>query len=208
MKMIKVLIDSGHGSDTQENCSPDRMLFEWSWTREIAARLFAVLHDKGYNCSLVIPELYDVDLKERVRRINNHCRTYGAGNVVLVSIHVNAAGSGENWCNARGFSVFVSKNASSRSKDLSESFFSLAKERSMLGNRSIPKPDPEGRHFWTWSWTDKDIYILKQSACPAVLTENFFMDNKEDCSYLISEEGKDECVRLHADAITQYFESL
>lgn len=206
--MMKILIDNGHGFDTKGKCSPDKMLFEWRWTREIAERLYEKLHDKGYDCSLVTPEQYDVDLKERVRRINSMCRAYGSGNVVLVSIHVNAAGSNGNWNNARGFSVFVSKNASSRSKDLSESFFSTAKKQSMLGNRSIPKPDSEGRHFWTWSWTDNDIYILKQSACPAVLTENFFMDNKEDCSYLLSEEGKDECVRLHADAITQYVELL
>lgn len=205
---MKILIDNGHGFDTKGKCSPDKMLFEWRWTREIAERLYEKLHDKGYDCSLVTPEQYDVDLKERVRRINSMCRAYGSGNVVLVSIHVNAAGSNGNWNNARGFSVFVSKNASSRSKDLSESFFSIAKKQSMLGNRSIPKPDSEGRHFWTWSWTDKDIYILKQSACPAVLTENFFMDNKEDCSYLLSEEGKDECVMLHANAITKFVESL
>lgn len=205
---MKIMIDNGHGFDTKGKCSPDKMLFEWRWTREIAERLYETLHDKGYDCSLVTPEQYDVDLKERVRRINSMCRAYGAGNVILVSIHVNAAGSNGNWNNARGFSVFVSKKASAKSKDLAEIFFRIARSRSMLGNRSIPEPDYLDRHYWKWSWTDKDIYILTQSACPAVLTENFFMDNKEDCSYLLSEEGKDECVRLHADAITRYVESL
>lgn len=205
---MKILIDNGHGFDTKGKCSPDKSLFEWRWAREIAERLYATIHDKGYDCSLVTPEQYDVDLKERVRRINNHCRYYGSGNVVLVSIHVNAARGDGNWDNARGFSVFVSKKASAKSKDLAEIFFRIARSRSMLGNRSIPKPDYLDRHFWTWSWTDKDIYILTHSACPAVLTENFYMDNKEDCRYLLSEEGKDECVRLHADAITKYVESL
>ena len=32
---------------------------------------------------------------ERVHRVNVKCQTYGASNVLLVSIHCNAAGSGK-----------------------------------------------------------------------------------------------------------------
>lgn len=205
---MKIVIDAGHGIDTKGKCSPDKSLYEWKWAREIASRLYGELIKRGYDASLVTPEINDVPLKERVVRVNKMCHICGSGNVVLVSIHVNAARGDGNWDNARGFSVFVSKKASAKSKDLAEIFFRTAKYRSMLGNRMIPKPDYLDRHFWTWDWTDKDIYILTQSDCPAVLTENFFMDNKEDCKYLLSEEGKQECVMLHADAITKYVESL
>lgn len=204
---MKIVIDAGHGFGNG-NCSPDKSLYEWRWAREIASRLHAELTNRGYDVSLLTPEDNDVSLKERVVRVNKLCHIYGSGNVVLVSIHVNAKGNGSKWDSGRGFSVFVSKKASAKSKDLAEIFYRIARSRSMLGNRSIPKPDYLDRHFWTWSWTDKDIYILTQSACPAVLTENFFMDNREDCVYLLSEEGKDECVRLHADAISKYVDSL
>lgn len=50
-----------------------------------------------------------------------------------------------------------------------------------------------GHHSRTdWSDGDADIeedfYILKKTRCPAVLTENFFMDNREDLAYITSGE--------------------
>ena len=37
---------------------------------------------------------------------------------------------------------------------------------------------------------EEEFYILRKSWCPAVLTENFFMDCKTDLAYLQSVEGK------------------
>lgn len=202
---MKILIDNGHGSNTPGKCSPDKTLREYAWTREITAIVVNELKRKGLDASLLVPELQDISLTERVARINKQCSIWGSKNVVLVSIHNNAARSDGQWDpSARGFSVFVSKTSSEKSKDLSEIFYSLASDRKMLGNRSTPKPDGKGRHYWTWSWTSKDIYILTKSNCPAVLTENLFMDNKQDCAYLLSEDGKAEIVKLHVDAITNY----
>jgi len=202
---MKILIDNGHGVNTSGKCSPDKTLREYEWTREIAALLVAELLKKGLDASLLVPELQDISLTERVLRINKQCSLWGAKNVVLISIHNNAARGDGQWDpSARGWSIFISKTSSEKSKELSEIFFSMARDRKMLGNRSIPKPDAKGRHYWTWSWTSKDIFILTKSNCPAVLTENFFMDNKQDCAYLLSEEGKAEIVKLHIDAITKY----
>lgn len=204
---MKILIDNGHGSNTPGKCSPDKTLREYAWTREIAAIVVNELKRKGLDASLLVPELQDISLVERVERINNQCSLYGKKNVLLVSIHNNASRSDGKWDDekpCRGFSVFVSKVAGEESKNMAEIFFSLAKQANVLGSRSIPKPDDKGRHFWTWSWTKKDLYILTKSNCPAVLTENLFMDNKQDCAYLLSEEGKAEIVKLHVDAITNY----
>lgn len=38
----------------------------------------------------------------------------------------------------------------------------------------------------------------------AVLTENLFMDNREDVAFLESEEGSRAIVGLHVDGILQY----
>ena len=59
-------------------------------------------------------------------------------------------------------------------------------------------------------WSDKDpdweenFYILQKTKCPAVLTENFFQDNKEDVEFLLSADGKARIVKAHAIGIANY----
>ena len=42
------------------------------------------------------------------------------------------------------------------------------------------------------------------TSCPAVLTENLFMDTPADCAFLLSPEGQQALVDLHVDGITAY----
>lgn len=199
---MKILIDNGHGANTPGKCSPDGRLREYAWSRECAKRLVAALKKKGYDAELITPEASDVKLQTRVSRVNNICKAVGARNCLLVSIHNNAGGGDGKWHDACGWSVFVSKNASENSKKLARMLTAEAMKRELMGNRSVPI-----QKYWTWSWTDKDIYILEKSACPAVLTENMFQDHKGDVDYLLSEEGMTELVDLHVDAITKYVEA-
>lgn len=199
---MKILIDNGHGINTPGKCSPDKRLREYAWARDIAKRLDAKLKSLGYDSMRIVTEETDVPLAHRVQRVNNICKSVGSKNVLLVSIHNNAAGNG-GWGTAKGFSVFVSKNASSNSKKCAAIFTDEAKARNLMGNRSIP-----AEKYWTWSWTKSDIYILKNTNCPAVLTENMFMDNKGDCDFLLSEAGKNMIVDLHVAAIEKYVKSL
>ena len=199
---MKILIDNGHGSNTAGKCSPDKRLREYAWSRDFAKRLVAALKKKGYDAELITPEASDVKLQTRVSRVNNICKAVGARNCLLVSIHNNAGGGDGKWHDACGWSVFVSKNASENSKKLARMLTVEAMNRELMGNRSVPL-----QKYWTWSWTDKDIYILEKSACPAVLTENMFQDHKGDVDYLLSEEGMTELVDLHVDGITKYVEA-
>lgn len=199
---MKILIDNGHGSNTPGKCSPDNRLREYAWTRDIAKRLEAKLKAKGIDVQRIVPEEIDISLTTRINRVNDICKKVGAKNVLLVSIHNNADTKGP-WGDARGFSVFVSKNASSCSKKCAAIFTDEAIATNVMGNRSIPK-----EKFWTWSWTKDDIAILKKSECPAVLTENMFMNNKDDCSFLLSEYGKNIIVELHVKAIEKYIKSI
>ena len=48
------------------------------------------------------------------------------------------------------------------------------------------------------------FYILRNSLCPAVLTENFFMDSHSDLEYLQSRTGKKAIIDTHVEAITEY----
>ena len=54
----------------------------------------------------------------------------------------------------------------------------------------------------------EDFYILRKSWCPAVLTENFFMDNHSDLEYLQSRAGKQAVVDTHVEGIIEWVESI
>lgn len=189
-----VLIDNGHGKNTKGKCSPDKRLMEWQWTRWIAAMVCEKLMKKGIDARVLTPEENDISLAERVRRANWVCKQYGASNVALVSIHVNAAGSDGKWHDARGFSVWVARTASANSKKLAQLMYAEAEKRDLKGNRSVPK-----EKYW-----QADFAMVKNTNCPAVLTENLFQDNKADVDYLLSEEGMKAIASLHASAIEKY----
>lgn len=196
LQKIKVLIDNGHGDPplTGGKCSPDRRLKEYYYCREIAQRVSRELSLHGIDTVLLVPEKTDTPLRERVRKANAWAAKLGARNVVLVSIHNNAAGADGRWHSASGFSVFVSNNASGKSKRLARIFTETATAMGLMGNRCVP---PE--KYWVQS-----LAMTRDTACPAVLTENLFQDNKSDVEFLLSEEGKQAITDLHVKAIMQY----
>ena len=53
-----------------------------------------------------------------------------------------------------------------------------------------------------------DYYILKNSKCPAVLTENLFQDNLEDVNFLLSMHGRERIIDLHLKGIINYVENV
>lgn len=192
--MIIVLIDNGHGSDTPGKCSPDGRHREYLWARDVAQRLEKALTKEGINATRIVTEQHDIRIAERCRRANAVCRQYGAKNVILVSLHNNAAGNRGQWMDARGWSGFVSPNASSRSKRLAQLLYDQAERLGLQGNRSVPK-----ERYWI-----QNLGICRDTNCPAVLTENLFQDNREDVAILQSEEGKQRIVELHVEAIKNY----
>ena len=52
---------------------------------------------------------------------------------------------------------------------------------------------------------EEGFYIFRKSWCPAVLTENFFMDNHSDLEYLQSRAGKQAIIDTHVEGIVEYF---
>lgn len=193
---MKILIDNGHGAETNGKRSPDSRIREWQWNRIVAKKVLDKLNAEGLDAELVTPEDFDVTISKRVSRINDVCRKLGSQNVLLVSIHINADGLGDKWTKPNGCSVFVSKNAGSKSKAVAKIFTQLYGEKGLLGDRSVPTCG-----YWTWSWTTSDIGILRSSYCPAVLTENMFMTNMADVNFLASEAGKEKIANLHVEAI-------
>ncbi len=197
--MIKIylLIDNGHGIGTLGKCSPDGRLREYAWTREVAQMLAIQLRSHGIEAQLLVTEVEDVPLIERVRRVNAACDKYGADNCLLVSLHNNGAGADGQWHNASGWSVFVSPRASQASRALAQSLYAAADKRGLRGNRYVPQC-----RYW-----EANYYILRKTKCPAVLTENLFQDNRDDVDYLLSEEGKRMIVAAHVEGILNYLKN-
>ena len=211
-----ILIDNGHGSNTEQNGKFSPVLSEdikigdeftnkgrfreWKYNRVIAKKVYDILKKYGYDVRLVVPEDIDISLSERVRRINTICNKNGAGNVILISIHSNACGNGASWMTGKGWEAYTTRGKT-KSDTLAEYLYKRA-EKNFKGRKI--------RTDWSDGDIDKeaDFYIIKKSYCPAVLTENFFYDNKEDLEYLTSKEGVDLVVDVHVNGIIDYIKSL
>ena len=89
-----ILLDPAHGHNTPGKRSPDGTLLEYAYTRDLANQILATLQSKGHNAQLLVPETEDIPLKERVRRANAVCTAHGPANVLLISLHINAARDG------------------------------------------------------------------------------------------------------------------
>ena len=197
---MKIFIDNGHGLMTAGKRSPDGQFREPFYNREIARRVVSDLRDRGLDAELLVPEDDDISLEERVRRVNAACFLLGKQNVILVSIHVNAAGNGSKWLNATGWSVYTCKGQTASDK-LAECLCQAAIKN--FTGRRIRTDMSDGDMDW-----EEGFYILRKSLCPAVLTENFFMDNHSDLEYLQSRDGKQAVVDTHIEGIIEYLESM
>lgn len=211
---MKILIDNGHGVNTGGKCSPDRKLREYAYNREIATRIVAALKASGIDAERIVTEETDISLGERCRRVNHWCNKLGKSNVLLISVHVNAAGSTGMWRTAGGWSAYTT-----RGKTKSDEVATLLYESAqalltkyvdiMKKGKEIGVYDQKQKPFRT-DFTDgdpdheADFYIINNTACPAVLTENLFMDNRADMEFLLSEEGKQTITDIHVSAIKKY----
>ena len=217
-KDYTIFIDSGHGISTElkQKFSPklnesmnipkvftsENRFREGRFNREVAKDLVSCLKGLGYDARmLVTEETQDVSLTERVRRVNEVCHQKGASKVILVSIHANAYGTGNEWTTAKGWEVWTSPGQT-KSDKLATFLYNRAQQivfpgKSMRTDYCDGDPDKESK-----------FYILVHSECPAVLTENFFYTNKCDLQYMTSDVGMHQIVRSHIEGICDFINWL
>lgn len=188
-----ILLDNGHGKETPGKCSPvwadGSRLFEWEFNRDIVHRISKMLDVERIEYRILVPETNDVSLSERCRRANEIHAKYK--DTLLISIHANAGG-GTGW----------------------ECYTSVGKTKSDLCAIVIcdeaKKAFPNEKMRFDYSDGDPDkesqFYILKNTNCPAVLTENFFMDTERDCRLIMSNEGRERIAKIHVSAIKRIIE--
>lgn len=185
VKNITVLLDNGHGIETSGKRSPlwedNTQLFEWSYTRRLTDAIKTRLESMDINTIKIVPGDSDVSLSKRAAIVNSYCKTQSC---ILVSVHLNAFDG-----TAKGWEIWTTTKNNNSDK-LAECF---------LDNFECYFPDKKLRGA-----KEKDYTLLYKSNCPCVLTENFFMDNEEECRFLMSEEGFNKVVDLHVSAILKY----
>lgn len=200
MRRYTYLLDNGHGGiidgvyQTEGKRSPvwsdGKQLFEGEFNRAVVNRLAEMLHEAGIHYVKVTPQDQDITLYERVLRIKawasqTHC--------ILVSIHANYSdGKGTG----HGLEVFttVGQTASDKVADVFikhlKNNFTEARMRTDDADGDFDK--------------EENFYILRKSPCPAILTENFFMDNETECrKYLMTPEGRTDIAFAHFQAILE-----
>ena len=68
----------------------------------------------------------------------------------------------------------------------------------------ISEPQPDSIVHLPDADFEASFYIIRHTVMPAVLTENFMMDNVDDAAFLLSEKGKTAIIKTHIDGINRY----
>ena len=216
-----IILGTAHLGTTPGKCSPDGKLKEAVYSRELVSDIEAILKDLGYNVIVDYRELTgisnDQELSYRVGKVNKLCQTWGKDNVIYVSIHVNAAGN-SGWSTAGGWSAYTSIGQT-KSDILAECLYEAAEdnlgeyEKIMSAGKEAGNYGKSQKHIRK-DLTDGDsdleenFYVLYNTLCPAVLTENLFQDNRRDVEYLLSDLGRHNLSRLHVEGIIRYYDKF
>lgn len=191
-----VILDNGHGGlvcskyQTPGKRSPEyngEVLYEGVFTRFIVAGIAKELVRLNIPCHVLVPENEDVKLRDRVNRAN----VFGK-NSLLVSVHANAGGgSGCEFWTSPGRT-----KADDFANMIAESYVDEFPGMKLRADYSDGDADKES-----------SFYLLKHTVMPACITENFFMDNEEECVHIL--QNGVECLRIisyHVEAIQKYYQ--
>ena len=199
--MKTIILGTAHLKSTPGKCSPDGTFQEYKYSREVCKAIKTILNDLGYKVFIDIED-EDLDVTQskelllRCKVVNDLQKVYG--NCIYISIHVNAASSDGKWHNATGWEAYTSVGITAA--DRLVRYLYKAAESNLINKKirtDFSDGDPD---------KENNFYILKHTQCPAVLTENFFQDNKEDVEYLTSPLGFHQIVRLHVEGILNYLQ--
>lgn len=202
------LLDPGHGGlvngeyQTQGKRSPvynnkKEQLFEGVFNREIVKLIMELGKGKLDTFNLVDTGI-DVPLRDRTDLANDIFRKHYQTDkkpCIYLSIHANAFTPTNKleFNAAKGWEIYTTKGESLSDK-IAVCFFDEMKKafpnQTFRADYSDHDPDKE-----------EDFFVLRKTAMPAVLTENFFMTNRDDLNILLSASEKKKIAKAHVDAM-------
>lgn len=195
------LFDNGHGGiidgvyQTSGKRSPrwddGTILYEGEFNRAIVNRLVKLCKDNGIDYVNLVDTQKDVSLGDRVRSANSYAKS-SKKKCIYVSIHAN----GFDKESANGWSVYTSPGKT-KSDGIATTLFnkSAAEFPGEYMRRDTTDGDPD---------KESNFYVLVNTSMPAILSENFFMTNYDNChKYLLPEEGRDRIAKIHFQMIQE-----
>lgn len=191
---MKIIIDCGHyyftpGKRVPAELDPEETR-EWVLNQLVGRQLQSLL--SSHMLEVIRADdttgKTEVTLKQRVAKVTSKDDLY-------ISIHHNA---GANLTNAGGIVVYR-YNESGKNLIIYEAerlmqqlaYDNLIKETGLVGNRSNPMPYG-------------DLYVVRESKCPAILCELGFMDSRSDWPYINSPDWPYKCAKGLYTAIMEY----
>jgi len=186
-----IAISDGHGMETPGKRTPsipelgNKIIHENEFNRAVVGFLDADLKRCGFNTLLVSQGDVDTPLKTRTDLANSKKAD------AYISIHYNALdgkfdGEGKD---PEGLSIYVYPGAKEDRK-LAECILKYLKEGTAQKNRGI---------------LEENFHEIREPKCPAILSENGFMDNKKEALLMLNVNFQKEVAKEHAMGICDYF---
>jgi N-acetylmuramoyl-L-alanine amidase len=192
---MRIILDPGHGGISPFNNeyvtagkrSPKKedgtQFYEGVNNRILVDMIYDALKDNGFDVVKLVDTWKDVSLSERVRKANE---LHKEKKSFLISIHSDAFGNGQEWTSPKGITVFTSKGETK--SDILAKWF----HQELACNFDGISPDRRIK--------EANFYILRNTACPALLLELGFHTNREELRLMESEDWKRRAVKSIVDA--------
>ncbi|ARI77792.1 N-acetylmuramoyl-L-alanine amidase [Halobacillus mangrovi] len=187
---ILIALDDGHGMNTAGKRTPfipelGRSIKENEFNRAVVRILRQELERCGFATLLVAPTDEDIPLVKRTDLANVRKAD------IYVSIHYNAFDGSFSGQNPSGIEIYVYPgNLNAESGKLATAVGKYLRQGTKQNWRGIK---------------EADFHVLRETNMPAILTENGFMDNKEEALLMINESFQREVAVEHAKGICEYF---
>ena len=214
-----VALDPGHASSTPGKRSPYSAckvepaldFYEYKFNREICNMLAKMLYEYGIEVFITTDKErdkdIDVSLTTRATRAWNKIKASGKKGI-FISVHANANGKGSVWDKAKGWSAYTTKG-NNISDQLADCFYDEAEK--MFDGKKLKIRTDKSDNDRDWEENFTVIFKMEQFSTkngkptvPAVLTENFFYSNIEDCKYLCETSNQLDIAKLHLNAILAF----
>ena len=198
------ILDNGHGGvidgvyQTSGKRSPKwedgTQLFEGEFNRAVVKRVVKLCEKAGIECINLVDTEEDLSLRWRTDKSNdiyrNRKQTDGK-KCIYVSVHAN----GFSKESAHGWSVYTTIGET-KSDKIAQILHEKAKAEFPTHKMRMDTRDGDADK-------ESNFWVLRKVVMPSILSENFFMTNKEESKLLLSEEGRDRIAKIHFQMIKE-----
>lgn len=191
-KIVTIILDAAHGSDIAGKRSPDGKHREYLWSRMMIKKLLPKLKSLGYTVEQTNTTDIEIGLSKRKTIADSIKGEYKA----LISLHNDAAGMGDKWMKATGYTFYTTKGQTV--SDVLSEFLYKAFSESF--------PDEKARTDITDTDSDKEenFTVLMGKTYWAVLAEMWFQDSLSDVEKLSDESFQNRIIEAIISGIEMF----